>query len=173
MKKIISAIFIVLFFLSAPIFSMVPDTLSGVWTESVKGESSALSQTGYVYGTTATSAVLSDSVQSLVSPIMGITTYNTAPRNAFSGTKFLVGVNVTTAYTDVAATLIVEGSGDGVTWATVATASSDATPNVTGVKWYLVDLTSVYLPYYRLIFNKGALQVNTLGKLKFLYALPQ
>jgi len=86
------------------------------------------------------------------------------------GKKQLVGINVTTAGSDVAATLIVQGSHNGTDWVTLATATEDTTPNVTGVKLALVDLTNIYTPFYRLAFNAGGLTTGTTGRFKFIYS---
>ena len=178
--KTIKFLFIAILFVSIKMLAAT-DTLktSGViqvWKESVVGDSRVLGQAGYVYGHTATSDTLKGATNALISPIFGVGNgvISTKARNLCSGTKFMVGINVTTAYTGGAATLIVQGSGDGVNWTTAATASANLSSVITGtgVTWYLVDLTSIYLPYYRLIFNGGNATVNRAGELQFLYALP-
>lgn len=84
--------------------------------------------------------------------------------------KLLVGINVTTAGTDVVATLKLQISHNGTDWVTQATAIADTTPNVTGVKLALVDLTDVYAPYYRLAFNEAAaVNPGTTGRFKFIF----
>jgi hypothetical protein len=84
---------------------------------------------------------------------------------------------VTVAYTGGAATLTVQGSGDGVNWTLVSTASANLSSVITatGTTWYLVDLktTNIQLPYYRLVFNANAATVNRAGKMQMLYILPQ
>jgi len=71
----------------------------------------------------------------------------------------------------------VQGSGDGISWTTVSTASANLSSVITstGTTWYAVDLntTNVQLPYYRLVFNAGAATVNRAGKMQMLYILPQ
>jgi hypothetical protein len=137
-----------------------PDTLKTAsittyWTESTLGNSAALSQPGYIYATTTIADTLKTTTATLISPVFGEQSSTdmahryskTKARNLFSGKKILVGINVTTAYSDVVATLILEGSGDGVAWTTIATAIADCTPNVTGVTWAVADLTSTYLPF--------------------------
>lgn len=119
------------------------------------------SRNGYKVGTSATTAVQASTGDNSVSPVIS---------NDLGDKKVLVGINVIVAYLDVAATLIVEGSTDASNWVTLATASSDVAPNVTGVKLYLVDLSSIRAPYYRLKFNGGGLNVGTSGTLKFIYA---
>ena len=127
-------------------------TTAGAWTKK--------SENGYLVGTSAETAVLPDATGNQVSPTI---------TEELGNKKTLVGINVTTAFSDVASTLIVEGSTDGTNWCTLATASSDTTPNVTGVKLYLVDLSSIKAPYYRLNHNAGGLSLGILGKLKFIY----
>jgi hypothetical protein len=174
--------------LSTQIFG-VTDTLKtsgkvAYWTESVKGANDALGQKGYVFGTTTTSDTLKNVVSILVSQPFGVRASTELPgqikghsRNACSATTFMVGINVTTAYTGGAATLTVQGSGDGVNWTLVSTASANLSSVITatGTTWYLVDLktTNIQLPYYRLVFNANAATVNRAGKMQMLYILPQ
>lgn len=148
---------------------MATSVISGSFTESTKGKVTKYDQKGYAYGVTAESSVLAATTDALASPIIGSLS---EPKNAFSNKKITVGLDVTVAFADVAATLIVEGSPDGTNWATVATASSDVDPHLTGVKIYLADLTGIFVPFYRLILNKGGLIVGTSGKAKFIYAIP-
>lgn len=179
MRKI-NFLFIAILFFSIQLLAAT-DTLktSGVvqvWKESVVGDSKALSQAGYVYGHTATGDTLKAATNALVSPIFGVGNgvVPAKARNLCSNTKFMVGINVTTAFTGGAATLVVQGSGDGINWTTAYTASASLAGVIgsTGVTWYLVDLTSIYLPYYRIIFNGNNATVNRAGKLQFLYCLP-
>jgi hypothetical protein len=167
----------------------VTDTLrtSGVnayWTESGKGANDALGQKGYVFGTTTISDTLKNVASTLVTQPFGVRAATELPgqikghsRNTCSATTFMVGINVTTAYTGGAATLTVQGSGDGVNWTLVYTASANLSSIITstGTTWYLVDLktTNVQLPYYRLVFNAGGATVNRAGKMKMLYIIPQ
>jgi hypothetical protein len=185
--KNLSIFLIIMFFLSMQLYA-VTDTLKtsgkvAYWTESPKGANDALLQKGFVYGVTTTSDTLKAATNALVSQPFGVRAVTELPglikghsRNLCSGTSFMVGINVTTAYTGGAATLIVEGSGDGVNWTTVYTSGSLAgVIGSTGTTWYLVDLktTNVQLPYYRLNFNKAGATVNRAGKMQMMYALPQ
>ena len=174
--------------LSTQIFG-VTDTLKtsgkvAYWTESVKGQNDALGQKGFVYGVTTISDTLKNAASILVSQPFGVRAVTELPgrttghsRNSCSATTFMVGINVTTAYTGGAATLTVQGSGDGVNWTLVYTASASLASVIgsTGTTWYLVDLktTNIQLPYYRLVFNAGAATVNRVGKMQMLYILPQ
>ena len=138
-----------------------------------KGKNAALGQSGFAVGTTdTTSAVLSNTANALVSYPFGYKNANSLPDNRCGGKKILVGVDITTAYDDVVAILSVSASHDGTSWADVATAIADTTPNVTGVKMALVDLSSIYAPYFRLTFNSSGLNCATAGKLKFFYGIP-
>jgi hypothetical protein len=116
---------------------------------------------GYVVGVTDTSTV-------------NASTADTVSTNkideALGGKKVIVGVDIKTEYDDVVAILAVQGSHDGTTWVTLATAIADTTPNVAGVKQALVDLTAVFMPYYRLLFNSSGLNINTAGKCQLFYA---
>ncbi len=187
MRKI-NFLFIAILLSCINIFA-VTDTLrtSGVnayWSEGVRGDNPSLGQRGYVYGVTTTSDTLKNVASILVSQPFGVRASTELPglpgrhaRNTCSATTFMVGINVTTAYTGGAATLTVQGSGDGVNWTLVYTASASLASVIgsTGTTWYLVDLktTNVQLPYYRLVFNAGGATVNRAGKMKMLYIIPQ
>lgn len=160
-----------LIFLVILIFSIAlqAQTTQGYFTETTKP--STLLGTGskyYAYGST-TADTATGAAYYVVSRAFGT---SAGTRNNFMGTKFICGIQVTVAFADVAATLILQTSLDGTNWVDSDTLSTDTTPNVTGTYVYLADLTSVYSPYARLIFNKGGLTINTTGKLKFLYAIP-
>ena len=129
-------------------------TTAGAWTKLTVNSK-------HLVGTSAETTVLANTADNHVSPTI---------TEDLGNKKILVGINVTVAFADVASTLIVEGSADGTNWATLATASSDTTPNVTGVKYYLADLSIIYAPYYRLNHNANGLNLSTSGKLKFIYA---
>jgi hypothetical protein len=116
---------------------------------------------GYTVGTTDTSAVNANTADTVSTQAIGY---------PMGGKKVIVGIDVKTGYDDVVAILAVQGSHDGTTWVTLATAIADTTPDVTGVKQALVDLTAVFMPYYRLLFNSSGLNVNTAGKCQLFYA---
>tara|TARA_R100000995_G_scaffold81984_1_gene55343 strand:+ start:13816 stop:14238 length:423 start_codon:yes stop_codon:yes gene_type:complete len=92
------------------------------------------------------------------------------------GKKIVAEMNVTVGFSDVNADLVIEGAlsnpGASYSWATLATLSSDTTPNVTGPKVFVADLTSYAdIPYVRFHFNTGGLSVGTSGKVQFKYAV--
>jgi len=93
-------------------------------------------------------------------------------RNSFFGSKIAVGINITVAFADVVAILVTQISYDGTNWTTLETLDADTTPNVTGVQSYVADFTTSKAPYARLLFNSSTLQVNTTGRIKFMYACP-
>ncbi len=128
------------------------------------------SEKSYIYGTTA-ATLAGTATDNIYSRPFG--TSATGVRNSFMGKKLLVGINISVAFGIVAATVTAEISGDGTNWMTQSTLDADATPNVTGVQWYLLDLTSTYAPYIRLKFNGNGLIIGTSGKIAFLYAIPQ
>ncbi len=146
------------------------------FTEITVGNVKRHGQPGYVFGNTATtSAVMANTANALVSYPFGhlsATKLFTRNKNVVNK-KILVGMDVTVAYDDVVATLEVQSSADGTNWADAVTAIADTTPNVTGVKQAVVDLTSVYAPFFRLTFNASGLNVATAGKAKFFYSIPE
>jgi hypothetical protein len=96
--------------------------------------------------------------------------YSDVIEHDMSGKKLLVGAKVVVAGSDVEATLGVQASHNGTDWVTVvASAIADTTPNVTGVKLGLADLSTIYAPYYRLVFNAGGLTTGTTGTFKFIF----
>ncbi len=117
--------------------------------------------------TSAESDVLSGATNSLASVNLA---------DDVSGKKIVVEMNVTTGFSDVNADLVVEGAlsnpGASYSWATLDTLSSDTTPNVTGPKVFVADLTNyTNIPYIRFHFNTGGLSVGTSGKAQFKYAV--
>ena len=91
--------------------------------------------------------------------------------NRIMGKKVVVGIDVKGAYSNVAAPLSVELSPDGTNWSTsVATALADTTPDSTGVKVGLADLTDIEAPYARFVFNTNAENVGETGTLEFFFA---
>ena len=132
----------------------VQEIADTTWTSSTVN-----SQTVY---TSADGEVMSSAANSFVS---GDITSNLA------GKKILVDFEILVAYSDVAATLILEGSLDGTNWGTISTLDSDTEPNSTGRQVYVADLTDhSSIPKFRLHFNAGGLTVGTTGKCKFRYA---
>ena len=116
---------------------------------------------------------------SALSDVLGAATNSLASVSItenIGGKKIVVEMNIDTAYSDVNATLLLEGAlsnpGASYSWATLATLSSDTTPNVTGPKVFTADLTDyANVPYFRFHFNAGGLSVGTSGKLQFKYAV--
>jgi len=115
----------------------------------------------YKVGTSATSAVVAGATDNIVSQVI---------KDDLGDKKILVGVNVIVAFDNVGAELDVEGSTDGTNWVALAEATSDILEDATGVKLYLVDLSSIRAPYYRLKVNNDGAAINTTGTLKFIYA---
>ena len=90
--------------------------------------------------------------------------------NAIENKKIVMGTDIKTAFNDVAMTLTVQVSHDGINWADAVTLSSDITPNNTGVKTFLADLTNIYAPYFRLHANSDAKAAGGSGELQMFYA---
>lgn len=90
-----------------------------------------------------------------------------------SGTGCILGIQVTIAGSDVASNLILQCSPDGTNWITAATLSSDVDPHLTGYKLFLVDLTAISAPWFRLSFNNNALPAGTTGRIKFIVCASQ
>jgi len=166
MKQLIKVLFI-LFFFSLPLLAQ---TTAAYFTETGKGAVYAYNQAGYVYGVTTATAP-GDTAYYVLSYPFG--TSATAVRNSFMGSKVIVGINISVAFTDVVATLVLQVSPDNSNWYDLATLDADTTPNVTGVQLYLADFTSTACPYARLKFNASGLTIHTTGRVAFLYALPR
>lgn len=146
-------------------------TVSGYFTETTSPSGNTLpGQTQYTYGITATATGAGDSIKAIASKPFG--TSATKVRNSMFGSKIPVAINITTAFADVVAILVTQISYDGTNWVTLETLDSDTTPNVTGIQTYLADFSTSKAPYARLLFNSSTLQINTTGRIKFMYAAP-
>ena len=128
---------------------------------------------GYTVRTTGTTSVLAGATDEIVSVNIETNT------DSIENKKIIAGCDVKVAFSDVAAYLIFEASHNGLDWATVGDMSTDITPNVTGVKTFLLDLTDVYAPYMRLRVNGGtttakaaitSLSLGTSGTMQFFFA---
>jgi len=86
-----------------------------------------------------------------------------------SGKKIVMGVNVSVAGGASAATFEIQYSHDGTNWTAVTEISSDIDADVIGVKSFLVDLTTVAAPYYRLVLG-GVTSLGTTGRFTLFYA---
>lgn len=75
----------------------------------------------------------------------------------------------TVAFSDVAATLAIQGSLDGVNWTTISTLDADVVHTV-GTLVYYPDLNGKEAPYYRFQFNGGSLAAGTAGRFKIVFA---
>lgn len=146
-------------------------TTAGAFTLVNKSVVPKFDQKGFAVYTSAETAVLANATDNAVS--LPLTSATTPLYNGLNGNKVMMGVQVTTAFSDVAGEVILQGSMDGSNWVNISTIIADSTPNVTGVKLALADLTSVKVPMYRLNFNSAGNSVGTSGKLKFLFSVPK
>lgn len=119
---------------------------------------------GFTVKTTSTTTGFSAGGDTVVSPNISTNVDN------INNKKLIMGIDVKVAYANVAATLVLQASHNGTDWVDYATLSSDTTPDVTGVKLFVVDTTNLYAPYYRLHFNPTGLTVGTSGTLQFFLA---
>tara|TARA_Y100000401_G_C8276821_1_gene201280 strand:+ start:187 stop:621 length:435 start_codon:yes stop_codon:yes gene_type:complete len=141
---------------------MATFTLESEW-----GTSTVNTYTKYETSTSPAISTLSGGGTSdiLASPAISTT--------AFNGKKIMVGIDVKSGFSDVASTLTIELSHDGVNFTgTFATLSSDITPNVTGLKMALADFTNTDVPYFRIVANASGLTWGNSGTLTFFYLLP-
>lgn len=165
MKKIFFLLFALVLFAA----NVSAQTTATAFTETTKGDVKAYAQDGYAFGTTTVTAPGGSAYYILSTPFGKSSLLY---RNSFMGSKVLVGVDITTAFEDVVATLVLQISLDGTTYYDLTTLDADLTPNVTGVQTYLADFTSTYAPFARLKFNASGLGIGTTGRVKFLYAIP-
>jgi hypothetical protein len=70
------------------------------------------------------------------------------------------------AFSDVAATVVIQGSFNGTDWFDLATANSDLVHTAGKVVNY-VDMRGKFAPYYRVAFNTGSLAAGTAGRITF------
>ena len=130
---------------------------------------------GYTVKTTPNTSALANNTDDIVS--VSIATNVDAVENK----KIEAGCEIDSSnqYSNVAAYLIWEVSHNGTDWATAVDLSTDITPDVAGVKTFLVDLTDIYAPYMRMRVNGGlttakaaisAQSLGTTGQMKFFFA---
>ena len=119
---------------------------------------------GYTVKTTSNSSAMTNNTDSLVTPAIN------ANSDTIENKKIIMGMTVATAFNDAAADLKIQGSHNGTDWADLVTLSSDITPNVEETKPFLANLSDIYTPYFRFIFNSGNLDVNKNGVASFFYA---
>ena len=151
-------------------------TTTGAFDESVQAERVEEEQKGYIVGLSELSAVVANATDNIVSRVVGdvdaVANINLARNKGLCGNKVIVGWKTEVAFDNVVATCILQGSYDGTNWITLATVSTDTTPDVTGTYQALVDLTDIFVPYLRHNFNPTGQAINVTGQLKFLYAIP-
>lgn len=85
-----------------------------------------------------------------------------------SGKGIIVGILKTVAGADVAADLKLQCSHDDTTWITTTTLSTDTNPQTTETLTYVVDLTSISAPFWRLLMNSNSTDLDTTGRVKFI-----
>lgn len=119
---------------------------------------------GYSVQTTPTSSPLAASTNELISLNIN------ADTEVIENKKLIMGMEVVATFDDVGADLLLEGSHNGTDWVTLVTIDSDVQENMSGVKTYLVDLTNIFSPYFRLHFNSAKAAVGTSGTAQFFYA---
>ena len=119
---------------------------------------------GYSVKTTAATSTLSSATNSLASTSIPTNTDN------IENKKFIGGVDVKQAFSDVNAVLKLQASHNGTDWVDISTLSTDVTPNVTGVKTFLIDTTNIFAPYFRLHMNDDNKSIGTGGTAEFFYA---
>ena len=118
---------------------------------------------GHTVKTTTTTSTLSGATDTIVTPVIASNT------STIENKKIIMGMDVKVAFSDVTTALSLEASHDGSNWTTISTLLADTTPNVTGVKTQIADLTDVYAPYFRLHFNSKGHSVGTSGTCQFFY----
>ena len=125
---------------------------------------------GYTVQTSATSGPVASTGDSIVSQVI-----DTGLRD-IENKKIVTGVEtLTTNFADVAAHLAYQVSHNGTEWSPTVDISTDvagSTLNVVGVYVHQWDLSSVYAPYFRLVFNPliGTENIGTSGTMKFFFA---
>jgi hypothetical protein len=119
---------------------------------------------GYTVRTTPTTSALVSTGDTLVSQNINTNT------DSIENKKIVMGFDVKVAYLNVGMSLELQVSHNGTDWAVAVTIDADIEENGTGVKTYLVDLTSIYAPYARLICNRDGKNVGTSGTGQFFFA---
>ena len=110
----------------------------------------------YAVNTSSTTSALANTGDTLVGA--SITAENTIENSII-----VAGFDVKVAFANIGVHFGYQLSHNGTNWSRAVDISTDGTPNVTGVHVYLVDLTGVYAPYVRFIFNPSDSVVDLLG----------
>jgi hypothetical protein len=112
------------------------------------GSSFASSTTaGYVVKTSSTTSALANTGDTIVSAAIDSSV------DTIENKIIVVGIDVQVAFLDVEAHLGYQLSHNGTNWTRTVNIETDTTPNVLGVHVYRADLTNVYAPYFRFIWN--------------------
>tara|TARA_R100001082_G_scaffold106462_2_gene79359 strand:+ start:12 stop:458 length:447 start_codon:yes stop_codon:yes gene_type:complete len=131
---------------------------------------------GYTVRTSSTTSALANTGDTIVSAAIDTSV------DPIENKKIVVGVEVKTAFANVEAHLGYQLSHNGSDFTQTVDISTDTTPDVAEVHVFTADLTNVYAPYIRFIFNpsssvKGILaaasdnvNVGTSGQLQFFFA---
>jgi hypothetical protein len=91
-------------------------------------------------------------------------TYSEVFEDTIGGQSPMVNLVKTVAFSDVAATLVLQGSLDGTNWVDLHTLDSDVV-HTAGTIAYAPDLSAKQAPYYRFKFNGGNLAAGTAGRM--------
>ena len=115
----------------------------------------------------STSATMTDVDAELIGPALKESVVT------LGGGKRLIGVNISTAYADVASDFGLYGSHDGKNWFLVTEMSTDITPDVAGTQMFSVDLSNYpegSVAWWRLSLNDEAatIEAGSTGKCNFL-----
>lgn len=105
-----------------------------------------------------------DSISSAATP-----TYSETFTGTIGGQTPLINLVKTVAFSDVAATLVLQGSLDGTNWVDLHTIDSDVV-HTAGTIAYAPDLSVKTAPYYRFKFNGGSLAAGTSGRMYLVVA---
>jgi len=134
-------------------------TYDGSWTVSIEEGVQTL--------VSSTSATMTDVDAELIGPALKESVVS------LGGGKRLIGVNISTAFANVASDFGLYGSHDGKNWFLVTEMSTDITPDVAGTQMFSVDLSDYpegSVAWWRLSLNDEAatIEAGSTGKCNFL-----
>ena len=102
---------------------------------------------GYSVRTSSTTSTLANTGDTIVSATID------SNIDTIENKIIVVGIDVKVAFANVEAHLGWQISHNGTNWTQTVDIETDTTPDVTGVHVYRTDLSYVYAPYFRLIWN--------------------
>tara|TARA_Y100000310_G_scaffold309623_1_gene353920 strand:- start:373 stop:819 length:447 start_codon:yes stop_codon:yes gene_type:complete len=105
---------------------------------------------GYTVRTSSTTSTLANTGDTVVSAAIDSSV------DSIENKVIVAGIDVKVAYANVEAHFGYQLSHNGSNWSRTVDIETDTTPDVTGVHVFRADLSNVYAPYFRFIWNPSS-----------------